>query len=650
MAKRAFRPEDGYRLKTAAEPELSPDGHRVAFTVREVDEEKDRVQSSIWVAGTDGSAPPRRFTEGPADRSPTWSPDGHWLAYISVIDDKPHHAHVRLAPLDGGAPSRLGDFPGPVVQLTWSPDSGRLAVVCQVGGRDPDADGRDRNAPRTVRGLAARLDGIGWYEGRRHIFIVDVDSGATTQVTRGDYDHADPAFSPDGQYLVFVSDRHRRRDDREFRSDVWLMASDGGRPQRLSGGHGFTAAPQFSPDGSLVAFAGTVSDTWDEDGHVFVMPVGGGEGRRLAPRLDRPVPVTALSVPFRWWGEREIVFMVADRGRVHLHAARVGDAASQEVVGLDTQLCGLGARPGRPEVAFTAVWPDRPSELYVTSRTAGSPTQLSELHADLLEEVELSPPIRSTITRPDGTEIDYFTLLPPKRRAGPPPLHLDVHGGPHGWWPTAWALAFHQSIAGAGYTVVLPNPRGSASYGQQFTAACTGDWGGADFEDILACCEDAVVRGVADGKRMFVHGYSYGGFMTAWAVGHTQLFRAATASAAVIDQRSMINTDVPHFLEFNMGGTPWGGTGTYEKRSPLTYLPDVNTPVLVLHWEGDLRVPIGQGEELYAGLRLLGKEAEFVRYPGGFHDVHAPSQDVDWVRQVLTWNAKHDPRRSARSR
>lgn len=466
MAKRAFRPEDGYRLKTAAEPDLSPDGHRVAFTVGEVDEEKDRLRSSIWVVGTDGSAPPRRFTEGPADRSPLWSPDGHWLAYVSVTDDKPHHAHVRLAPLDGGAPSRLGDLPGPVVQLTWSPDSGRLAVVCQVGGRDPDAAGPDKNAPRTVRGLAARLDGIGWYEGRRHLFLLDVEGGETTQVTKGDFDHADPAFSPDGRFLVFVSDRHRRRNDREFSSDVWLMPADGGRPERLSGGHGFTAAPQFSPDGSLVAFAGRESGTWDEDGHLFVVPAEGGEARRVAPRLDRPVPVMPLlPVPFRWWGERELVFMVADRGRVGLHAARVGGAASNRVVDIDTQVTGVATRPGRPEAAFTAVWPDRPSELYVTSRSGGTPAQLSRLHADLLGEVELSSPARATITRPDGTEIDYFTLLPPKRRRGKPPLHLDVHGGPHGWWPSGRSLAFHQSIAGSGYAVVLPNPRGSASYG-----------------------------------------------------------------------------------------------------------------------------------------------------------------------------------------
>jgi dipeptidyl aminopeptidase/acylaminoacyl peptidase len=268
---------------------------------------------------------------------------------------------------------------------------------------------------------------------------------------------------------------------------------------------------------------------------------------------------------------------------------------------------------------------------------------LSHLNDDFLDEVALAPVKRSVITRPDGTEIEYFTLLPSKRAPRRLPLHVDIHGGPHGLWPSGRAIAMHQAIAAAGYALVLPNPRGSTSYGQEFTAACTGDWGGADCEDILACCDDVVARGIADVERMFISGASYGGFMTAWVVGHSQRFRAATAVAAVIDQTSMALTcDIPEFSRFNMGGTPWERQDEYQKRSPLTHLPEVATPVLVIHWEGDIRVPISQGEELYAGLRLLGKEAELVRYPGGFHVFRTPSQAVDWAERTLAWNEQHD--------
>jgi dipeptidyl aminopeptidase/acylaminoacyl peptidase len=301
-------------------------------------------------------------------------------------------------------------------------------------------------------------------------------------------------------------------------------------------------------------------------------------------------------------------------------------------------------------VAFTAAWPDRPSEVHLGELGGGQPLQLSHLNDDLLDEVELTPVNRSSVTRPDGTEIEYFTMLPAHRTARRLPLHLDIHGGPHASWPSANRLAQHQAIAAAGYALILPNPRGSSGYGQEFTAACTGDWGGGDCEDILACCDDLIERGVADGGRMFVSGASYGGFMTSWIVGHSSRFRAATAVAAVVDETSMgLTSDIPAFSVFNMGGTRWQRPDEYELRSPLRYLPDVSTPVLVLHWEGDLRVPIGQGEELYTGLRLLGKEVEFVRYPGGFHTVRTPSQAVDWTKRTIDWNERHDRPGSSRT-
>ena len=655
MAKRRFQPADSYRLRAASAVELSPDGRRFAFALVEVDREKDRQLSSIWLAPLDGSSEPRRFSEGPADASPRWSPDGRWLAYISVTDENPRHAHVRLAALDGGAPLRLGDLPGPITQLTWSPDSKRLAVVCRVGVPDPDKlSAAERNAARVPRGLAARLDGVGWWEGRAHLFLVDVGDGSSTQLTRGNYDHSDPAFSPDGSQLAFVSDRNRRRDDRQFRSDLWIVSTDGGRPRRLTAGRGRAISPVFSPDGTLVCFAGALTAAWDADPHTFVVPANGSSPpEQVAPDTDRPVftYTAAQAPPVAWSGARELTMLIFDRGSVALHRARIGQAASREIVGGDIQIDGFSARAGRSEFVFTASWPDRPSEVYRTNRGGDQPVAVTSINADLVAEVELSPVSRHTITRPDGTEVEYFAMAPPGSSRGRLPLHLDVHGGPHGAWPSSVLTPMHQSLAAAGYLVLLPNPRGSCGYGQEFTAACTHDWGGEDYEDLLACCDDAVERGVADSGRMFVAGYSYGGYMTSWIVGHTDRFRAALAGAAVIDMRSMaLTTDVPYFALSSMGGNPWEQPEEYDKRSPLQYLPNVTTPVLVLHMEGDIRVPIGQGEELYTGLRLLGKQAELVRYPGGFHASLTPSQDVDFAARLIAWNRQHDPRRRNRKR
>lgn len=654
MAKRHFRPEDGLRLITATDPDLSPDGRRAALAVTKTDVERDRPQASIWVAPVDGSSPARQFTEGPADKNPRWSPDGRWLAYISITDDEPAHAHVRIAPLDGGVPTRLGDLPGPVSQLAWSPDSRRIVVVCRVGVPDrAKASASERNEPRVVRGIAARLDGVGWQDGRRHLFLVDVEGGSATQLTRGDYDHDDPSFSPDGAAIVFVSDRHPRRNDRQFRSDAWVVPTGGGRLRRLTNGKGRAAFPVFSPDGRTVAFAGKEGGGWDRDNHVFVVPAdGSAPAEEIAPDLDRPVVLfPGLPAPISWIGNRELLMLVADRGGVGLHRARLGERGSHEIAGGDILIDGVAARAGRRAVVYTGSWPDRPSELFATTTRGAEPVALTDLNRDLLAEVEIAPVRRATVTRPDGTEVEYFTILPTDRAPERLPLHLDIHGGPHAAWPSGRWLGMHQAIAAAGYAVVLPNPRGSTSYGQAFTSACVGDWGGADFEDILACCDDLIERGVADGGRMFVTGGSYGGFMTSWIVGHTDRFSAATAAAAVIDMTSMaLTTEITEFSIFNMGGTPWSRASEYEIRSPLTYLPSVKTPVLVIHWEGDLRVPISQGEELYTGLRVLGKKAELVRYPGGFHIVRTPSQAVDFANRILDWNKQHDGRRKKRAR
>jgi dipeptidyl aminopeptidase/acylaminoacyl peptidase len=656
MAKRAFRADDAYRLRTASDPDLSPDGRRVAFAIVDTDQEEDRLRWSIWVVPVDGSAPPRRFTDGPGDKRPRWSPDGRWLAYLSVTEDQPDGAHLRLAPLEGGVPARLGELPGPVEDFAWSPDATRIVAVCRVGGRDvAGLSPAERNAPRVPRGLAARLDGVGWQDGRRHLLIVDVSTGAASQLTRGEYDHDDPAFSPDGGSVAFVSDRHPRRDDRQFRSAVWVLPVGGGRPRRLTDGKGSAAFPVFSPDGRTIAFAGQDNDRWDSDTYVFVVPAdGSGSAERLAPELDRPTVLwPGLPAPFAWISDRDLLVLISDHGAVRLHRTRLGQRSSREVIGGDLLIEGIAACPGRRTVAFTASWPDQPSELYAASISGERRVQLTSLNAELLTEVELASVGRTTVVRPDGTEVEYFTILPMggAARGRGLPLHVDIHGGPHASWPSGRWLALHQSIAAAGYAVVLPNPRGSTSYGQAFTRGCTGDWGGGDAEDILACCDDLVERGVADGARMFVSGGSYGGFMTSWLVGHSDRFRAATALAAVVDQTSMaLTTEIPEFALFHMGGTPWDRRTEYELRSPLSYLPKVRTPVLIIHWEGDIRVPVSQGEELYSGLRLLGRRAEMVRYPGGFHIVRTPSQAVDMTRRIVAWNDQHDTRPKRRVR
>jgi dipeptidyl aminopeptidase/acylaminoacyl peptidase len=661
MAKRGILPEDLYRIRQLSDPVLSPDGMRVAWVEAEVDDEADRLRTSIHVAPADGSGSGEPFTQGPADNSPRWSPDGRHLAYVSAASDG--LAELRLAPLTGGVPRRLGSFEGPVSQPAWSPDSTRVVVVSPTGMGSPASDhsATERNEPRVVRGLAARYDNVGWFEGRRQLFVIDVASGDTRQITSGDYDNFDPAWSADGTTIAFASDRDPQRDDRQLRSDLFVVPAGGGRAKRLTSGEGRVAAPAFSPDGSRIAFVGHEGgESWNRDAHVFVIPADGAAPPvTLAPADDRPVPLVLwVPPPFRWLSGHEVAMLVMDRGSVVLRTARLTDSKSKVVVGGDRQIDGFSVSSDRRRVVFTSAWPDSPSECYSAQlappegragRAARTVRQISRANTAFVSEVALGSVERASVTAEDGTPIEYFTIAPPGRTPKPLGVHLDIHGGPHGAWPAGRFLAFHQTVAAAGYLVLLPNPRGSSGYGQAFTEACTGDWGGADAGDLGACVDDAIARGLGDVNRLFVSGGSYGGFMTAWLVGHTKRFKAATAMAAVIDQASMVGTsDISGFVEFNFGRL-WEHTHEYEKRSPLTYARNITTPVLILHWEGDLRVPISQGEELFAALRLLKRPVEFVRYPGGSHVSRAPSQNLDWMRRLLEWNERHDPR-SAKGR
>jgi dipeptidyl aminopeptidase/acylaminoacyl peptidase len=668
MARRLLRPEDLYRIITLADPAVSPDGTRVAWVQSQAHEESDRLRTSIWVAPFDGSEAPSPFTEGPGDSTPRWSPDGRFLSYLSVPPDGP--AELWLASLSGGVPRRLGTFEGPVSQPAWSPDSSRIVVVSPTGLRPSLADlpAPERNAPRVVRGLAARYDNVGWFEGRRHLFVVDVATGDSRQITRGDFDNVDPSFAPDGGTIAFSSDRDAGRNDRQLRSDVFVVGAAGGRVRKVTGGAGRAAVPAVSPDGSNIAFAGhQAGAAWNRDVQVFVVPFDGtGEPEAFAPSTDRPVPLMPWSPsPFQWLSDEEIAYLVMDRGSVALHVGRLGEARSKVVVSGDRQLDGFSVAGDGRSAAFTSSWPDSPSACYATrlgpkGRLGAKGTlatrrpaarKISQANDAFLAEVELGPISRTTIAAGDGTPVEYFTILPPGKATTPLPVHLDIHGGPHGAWPSGRFLAFHQAIAAAGYVLVLPNPRGSSSYGQAFTQACTGDWGGADAADILACVDDVVARGLGDERRQFVGGGSYGGFMTSWLVGRTRRFKAATAVAAVINQASMFGTsDIPGFVEFNFG-LPWENPAEFEFRSPLSSAPNITTPVLILHWEGDLRVPISQGEELYGVLRRLGRPVEFVRYPGGSHVFRTPSQTVDWMRRLLAWNERYDaPRATSASK
>jgi dipeptidyl aminopeptidase/acylaminoacyl peptidase len=658
--KRKVRPKDLYLLNTVADPQISPDGKQVAYVVARSDKDADETRMSVYIAPLDGGFPARRFTHGNKDHSARWSPDGRQLAFVSDRGDK---NQLFVASLDGGESRQVTKARFGISNPAWAPDGKRVVYMARTGDykETNERSPAEKNAPRVIRNLRYKLDGIGFFDERRtHIFVADVESGEENQITDGDWYDDQPAWSPDGKQIAFVSDRERERHDRQWRSDVWVVPANGGKARKLTRSLGAAVSPAFSPDGRHVAFVGHEHGDVGSAKNIqlMVVPAAGAEPRSVSAPIDRPVagwPPTGGRT-FDWTRDGQgLLFLAGDRGTVALYRAGIQNGSASKVLDGERQIEAFALAPDGRRVAFSAIWLTEPGELYSTSLNGRArEVNLSHANDELRKTVEIGELERITYKAPDGLEIEAFVLYPPNFRSERTyPLAVNVHGGPHSYHPGSRAWIELHSLAAAGYVVLLPNPRGSTTYGDAFSEAVVRDWGGLDFEDIMVGIDVLIVRGVVDPDRLYIGGYSYGGFMSSWAVGHTDRFQAATVGAPVSNQVSMFGTgDIPLFDMHEVGGTPLDEPGEYRARSPINYLANVKTPVLLLHHEGDLRCPIGQSEEIFHALKVLGKEVEFARYPGGFHtyNTQAPSQLIDHARRIVDWYDSHVPAKAKRAK
>ncbi len=454
--------------------------------------------------------------------------------------------------------------------------------------------------------------------------------------------------------IAFVSDRERDRNQRQWRTDVWTVPAAGGRPRKLTRSRGSASHPAYSPDGKHIAYVG------DEHGdagqaknpHLMLLSARGGAPRSLSAAADRPVagwPAFFAGRTFNWAPDsRSVYFLAVDRGTAAIYRAGLRGNAEKALDG-ERQIESFVLTPDGRRAVFTAVWPNRPWELYTTALGDGRrETNLSHANDAFLAQVELGDVRRATCKAPDGLTIESFVMYPPDYRHGRRyPLAINVHGGPHSHHPGSRAMTEFHALTARGDVVLLPNPRGSTGYGEAFSAMVVADWAGSDYADIIAAADSLVSKGIADPDRQYSGGYSYGGYIESWAVGHTDRFRAALVGAPVSNLVSAFGTgDIPTIDIHELGGLPHENMAFYIERSPTTHLANCKTPVLLVHHEGDLLCPIAQSEEIFTALKAMGKKVEFVRYPGGFHtyNTHTPSQAKDRIERTVAWYDAHAPK------
>jgi dipeptidyl aminopeptidase/acylaminoacyl peptidase len=634
-------PADLALLRTPSAPSLSPDGRLVVVAVGRLDLEANAYRGDLWVTPTDGSAPPRRFTAGKRDGRPRFSPDGRWIAFLRASDDDKPQLHVM--PADGGEPRRVCEHPLGAEAFAWSPDSTRIAYVARAPepgryGTDKDVP-PEKEPPRRITTFQYRLDNIGFTNDRRpHVFVVDaVSEGAEpVQLTRGDYDHGDPAWSPDGHAVAFVSARHETRDE-DAASDVFVVPAEGGDPLRVTATDLAVARPAFSPDGGTIWFCGAPVDLAGRTTGLWSVPADGSAppARLTDPERFDHEPSFGGGVLPLLVDEQAVTTVSMWRGGIPLLRFPVDGSAPRPLLDGDRQVQDYDARGG--VVAAVVSHPTSAGEVVVVRD--GQEETVTDFGAPLAASASLRPMTELEATAPDGASVHGWVLKP--AGSGPFPVVLMVHGGPFAQY--GWTLFDEAQVyVGAGYAVVMGNPRGSAGYGESHGRAIVGDFGNLDAQDVLALLDAALADPDLDDDRVGVMGGSYGGYMTSWLVAHSDRFRAAISERACNAFDSFEgSSDIGWLFVNHYVGSD---AERVAAQSPLSHADRIRTPMLLIHSEHDWRCPVEQAQRLFVALKQRKVEVELLLFPGEGHELSRsglPSHRIARFEAILDWWGRH---------
>lgn len=665
-AKRNLAVDDLFRLQEVDEPQVSPDGAWVAYTVTTADVEKVRSETRLWMAPTAGGEPLPMTAEGSSASQPRFSPDGRFLSFVAARtadgDNDEPVPQVWLLDRRGGEARRLTEVPQGVTAYEWSPDGARLALVV----KDPSPEELDRQRheaqgtkprrpattpPHVVDRLQFKRDYEGYLDRRRtHLYVFDVASRTLTQVTSGDFDDHSPAWSPDGRFLAFVSNR-TADPDASSDSNLFVVAAD--NPDRgqtliqVTRNPGPDEQPTWSPDGRWIAYLSNPHPEllWyaTQQLAVIAAPSPGGleaEPRLLLASLDR----NARSPRFAPDGAA-VYFLLEDSGEVHLGRVAVANGAlSRPIDGAREVRSFAVGKTGL--VAALISEPRLPSEVFVLQPGAAKPPgalrQLTWVNRAVLDELRLADQEEVHFTSPDGTAVEGFILRPP---AFSPELRypaiLRIHGGPVDQFSASWFFEA-QLYAAHGYVVVLVNPRGSSGYGQDFSKAIFADWGRLDVADVLAGVDHAISLGFVDPERLGVGGWSYGGMMTNYVISQTTRFKGAVSGAGGGLWTAHWGHDHYQLEYVQELGLPWRNREVWERlSSPFYDVEKITTPVLFMGGALDWNVPILGSEHMYQSLKALGRTTRLVVYPGEHHGLKTPSYQKDRYERTLAWFDRH---------
>jgi len=630
-----------------ADPQVSPDGLQIVFTRRWVDKINDRWESSLWIMNADGSKL-RKLTDG---SSPRWSPDGTRLAFLHQGEPRGTQLFVRWMDAEGATTqiTRVEKAPSGIV---WSPDGNSIAFSMLVPKEERWAirlparpEGAKWTAdPRIVTKLDYRQDRQGFTDdGYRHVFLVPATGGTPRQLTEGDFNHGDPEWTPDGTRILFSG---LRTEDAEYawrESDIYAINVASGEVRQLTTRKGPDNNPVVSPDGKLVAYTGY--DFTDDSyiaNRLYLMNADGSSPREIAAGLDRsPSSIT-------WAADNGGVYFTAeDQGAANLYFAGLSGPARKVTDG--KHMLSLSSMTARGLAVGTLASAHQPGDVVTFDVRRPQLTRLTDVNADVLAGKTLGEVEEIWYPSVGNYRIQGWVIKPPNfDRSKKYPLILTIHGGPHSMYNGAFNFGWQEHAAN-GYVVLYTNPRGSTGYGSAFGNAIKNAYPDKDFDDLMAGVDTVIRRGYIDERNLFVYGCSGGGVLTAWIVGHTNRFTAASSNCPVINWLSFVGTtDGPSWYK-NFAKLPWEDPSEHLRRSPLMYVGNVTTPTMLMTGELDLRTPIPQTEEFYEALKVRKVPTAMIRFKEEYHGT--TSRPSNFLRTQLylrswfeRWNKDGPPR------
>jgi dipeptidyl aminopeptidase/acylaminoacyl peptidase len=662
---------DLLKFKWIGESRVSPDGKQIAFVRVTVNEKEDTYDTALWIVPADASAPPRPLTSGTRDTAPRWSPDGRRLAFLRapMKEGRPQPPQIFLLDMSGGEARQLTEVVRGAGAPSWSPDGKTIAFSSSIGPKDHIKKKEDERQSdvRVITRATYRSNGGGYADPTRHthVWTVAVDPAASApatakQMTSGEFDEQGAVWSPDGKWIYFTSNRVEEPYYHPQDSDLYAVPAGGGEIVKIASIDGAIGAFSPSPDGKRIAFIGMAEmkpprsfdqpDLFVTDAAPGATPrnltgaydfeIGGGiGGDQRAPRGG------GGSQPVWTRDGRAVLVVGSEHGSGNIKRIDIESGKVQPFTQGTHDVMSYTSVPGADGLALVVSSPTNVGDLYVADGTS-SLVRVTKINEELFSTIVQREPEEFWFTSFDGRKMQGWVLRPPDFEEGKKyPLILEIHGGPHSAYGNTFTHEFSW-MAAKGFVVLYTNPRGSTSYGQEFANIIQHNYPGDDHKDLMAAVDAVLQRGYIDDKRMGITGGSGGGVLTNWAISQTDRFAAAVSQRSIADWTGFWYTaDFTLFQPTWFKAAPWEDPQDFARRSPITHIAKVTTPLMLIEGEDDYRTPPSDGgEQMFRALKYLKRPVVMVRFPGETHELSRsgkPWHRIERLQHIVGWFEKY---------